>query len=123
MAADAIEMEAVAGATMLPNLRVKIDSGGLVQLAGATDRAVGYLNHRGATTGQRCGFRLVNSPCTCGIANEAIAVGSVVYAGASGKVTDTAGTLIVGIAISAALADGDAINILPVDGMVVADTT
>jgi hypothetical protein len=48
------------------------------------------------------------------IASEAIAVGDLVYKAASGKVGKTNTNLLVGIALEAAAADGDFIQVKPV---------
>lgn len=106
----------MAGATMGAHLRVKTDSSNHVVLAGVTDHAVGYIDERGATNGEYCGVRLNNAPTHAGVAAGALAVGALLYAAASGKVNDVdAGSaVIVGIAKTAAAADGDVIEFFPV---------
>lgn len=102
-----------AGATMAAYLRCKIDSSGTLQLAGATDPAIGPLSSRGAVTGTPASVAVAaNCAVVTYVANEAIPVGAVVYAGAVGKVTDTAGTLVLGQAITAAAADGAAVQVI-----------
>ena len=97
-------------------LRVKLTSGTL-SLAAATEQAIGYLTARGAKANMPATVRKVGATSQIGIANEAVSIGTALYAGASGKVTDTkpADGKLVGIAGSAAGADGDQILILPVD--------
>lgn len=105
-----------AAATMGAYLRVKYGASGLT-LAAATEQAIGYLTGRGAVNGSAATVRLLSAPSWIGIANEAVSIGAALYAGAGGKVTDTkpADGKIIGVAASAAGADGDPILILPVD--------
>lgn len=104
-----------AGATLSRFTRVTVNSSNAVVAAGATDFGIGFLDKAGSVSGSPCVVRLNNAPSHVGIANEAIAVGSKVYAGASGKVTDTAPAngIAIGTAGSAASADGDEILIWP----------
>lgn len=104
------------GSDIGPFLRVKVTSGTL-SVAAATEQAIGYTTARGAKANLPATVRKVGAPSQIGIANEAVTVGSALYAGASGKVTDTkpADGKLVGVAGSAAGADGDQILILPVD--------
>lgn len=100
-------------------LRVKVTSGTL-SLAAATEQAIGYLTARGAKANMPATVRKIGAPSQIGIAADSIVVGTVLYAAASGKVTDNGGSRpadgkLVGIAGSAAGADGDQILILPAD--------
>lgn len=97
----------IAAATMSPYARVKLDSNGQLALAGIADPAVGYLTERGATSGEPAPYVAVTAPECGAIAGEAFAVGAVLYAAASGKVADTASTIKVGVAGTAASTDGD----------------
>lgn len=96
---------AVAAATLPAYTRVKLDTSGQLAVAGATDRAVGYLTERGATSGQPATYRSVAAPSQIAIANAAIEVGDLLYAAADGEVDDvgTPGTTVeVGICTLAA---------------------
>ena len=100
--------------------RVKLDASGNLEVAGATDTAVGYVdNFYGSASelsaGDKVTVRLVGAEGTQeAIASVAIAKGDVVYADASGKVTDTDGGSYtqVGVALQAGSGDGSIIEIL-----------
>ncbi|TXH44329.1 MAG: hypothetical protein E6Q97_32860 [Desulfurellales bacterium] len=112
---DAPCVTLIAGATLARFTRVTVNSSNVVVAAGATDFGIGFLDEAGSVNGSACAVRLNNAATHIGIANEAIAVGSKVYAGASGKVTDTAPAngIAIGTAGTAAAADGDEILIYP----------
>jgi hypothetical protein len=105
----------VASQTIASFLRVKYTSGNQIAVAGATDKEVGV------TTGDKTSnavntpapVQLLNEPgtvfCT---ANGAINDGDTVYRAAGGKVSD-GGAEQFGIALEAASADGDVIEVLP----------
>lgn len=114
---DQFQITRIAAATMGPYLRVKLDSNGQLALAGLNEAGIGYLTERGATSGEPAPYRSIRAPEFVGVANEAVAVGSLVYPQASGKVSDTIGTatILAGVAGTAAAADGDPILIVPVD--------
>lgn len=113
---DSELMTLPAGATLASYIRVKIDSSGLVQAAGVTDRAIGYLTERGAVSGANCTVRLLGTPINA-VANAALEVGDVLFAAAAGRVDDTdAGTgLVVGIALTAATAQDQIVTVLQCD--------
>ena len=111
---DHYEATFVASADISEHLRVYLDSNGQLAVASATDQAIGYLRQGGAKSGKTATVRLVSAPSAIGIANEAISVGTAVYAAASGKVTDTAPATgrQVGVAANATTADGQQILVL-----------
>lgn len=114
---DHYEATFIASADIAEHLRVYLDSNGQLAVAGATDQAIGYLRQGGAKSGKAATVRLVSAPSAIGIANEAVAVGTALYAGASGKVTDTkpASGKHVGCAGNATTADGQQILVLKTD--------
>lgn len=84
-----------------------------IALAGANDVSLGTMEASTQTTDTSATVRMANSAGTrCMVANGAIAVGSPVFAAASGKVAST-GAIYEGIALEAASADGDVIEVLP----------
>lgn len=108
-------------------IRVKLSSGVLVA-AGAADDDVGTMERRYESTGLGAsGYASVVLKNASGthemVASEAITVGAVVEKAADGKVAvmDTGGSLSatyepvdrIGIALTAASADGDIIEVLP----------
>lgn len=102
-----------AAATLAPHIRVKLDTAGAVVAAGATDKAIGCLTERGATSGAQCTVRLVGKPFTA-IAHAAIAIGEILYYAAAGRV-DVAGTVVAGVALSVATAQDDQVTVLRVE--------
>lgn len=109
------EITLTAGATLNPYVRVKINSSGEAVAAGLTDTAVGYLTHRGATSGEPCTVRVINAPSHAAVAAGAFAVGALLYSAADGEVDDADGgsAVIVGYALDASGADQDVVRILP----------
>lgn len=104
-----------AAATLVGYTRVKIDTAGAVVAAGVTDRSIGYLTERGATSGAQCTVRLNGIPFNA-VAAEAIEIGDAVYAAASGKVADTDGTgPLIGYALTAATAADQVVTVLRTD--------
>lgn len=95
--------------------RMKITSSGAA-IAGAAEQAAGYLATHGVA-GATVSLRSVNAPSQSVVASKAIAVGARVYGAASGKVTDASSTAIplIGVAITAASADGDSLTVVPVE--------
>lgn len=103
------------GATISQHLRVKITSGTLA-VAGAgvsdDDVEIGTVE-RDCVSGDQVSVRLRNAQgSTKMIAGEALAAGATVYGAASGKVADTASGNPIGVALTAAGADGDIIEVL-----------
>ncbi|MCW8129617.1 MAG: DUF2190 family protein [Planctomycetota bacterium] len=98
-------------------LRVKLNSSGKAALAGAGEPAIG-ISQVAAAQGAQVSVRLLNGPGTFKmVANAAIAALAVVYGVASGKIDDTTGAGNpghgIGLALEAATAQGDVIEVLP----------
>ena len=97
------------------NLRVKLDSDGKVTVAGLADKEIGTAVTPAFAAGDNVTVRLRTAAGTHKmIAIEALAVGATVYTEANGKIQDTAASTSfqVGIALEAAAADGDVIEVL-----------
>lgn len=97
------------------NLRVKLDSDGKVTIAGLADKELGTAVTPAFAAGDPVAVRLRTAAGTHKmIAVEALTVGSVVYTETAGKVQDTAQATAfqVGVALEAAAADGDVIEVL-----------
>ncbi len=96
--------------------RVKLDSDGKITTAGLTDKGIGVATRATFAAGDTVSVALDSKPGTCKmIASEALAAGATVYSEASGKVQDTAQATAyqVGVALEAATADGDVIEVMP----------
>ena len=96
--------------------RVKLDSDGKVTTAGLTDKGIGVATRATFAAGEDVTVALNSKPGTSKmIASEALAAGAPVYSEASGKVQDTAQAtaFLVGVAMEAATADGDVIEVMP----------
>ena len=96
--------------------RVKLDSDGKVTTAGLTDKGIGVATRQTFAAGEVVSVALNSKPGTIKmIAVEALAAGATVYSEASGKVQDTAQATAfqVGVAMEAATADGDIIEVMP----------
>ena len=96
--------------------RVKLDSDGKVTTAGLTDKGIGVATRAAFAAGDIIDVALNSKPGTIKmIAVEALAAGATVYSEASGKVQDTAQATAfqVGVALEAATADGDIIEVMP----------
>jgi hypothetical protein len=97
------------------NLRVKLDSDGKVTVAGLADKEIGTAVTPAFAAGDDVTVRLRTAAGTHKmIAVEALAVGATLYTEAAGKVQDTAQATAfqIGIALEAAAADGDVIEVL-----------
>ena len=94
---------------------VKLDSAGTVSVAGITEEPIGAARAPAFASGDNIGVAMTSKPgtVTC-IAAGAFAVGVVLYGRASGEVDDdsTGTALRVGIAIEAATASGDYVQVL-----------
>lgn len=101
-----------AGAALEADRRVKLASGKLAY-AGADDVELGTLETASFADGD---VRTVNLNTGQGtvrmIAAAAISAGADVYGAANGKVNDTGGSVYIGVALTAATADGDVIEVL-----------
>ena len=96
--------------------RVKLDSDGKVTTAGLTDKGIGVATRAAFAAGDIIDVALNTKPGTVKmIAVEALAAGATVYSEAAGKVQDTAQSTAfqVGVALEAATADGDIIEVMP----------
>lgn len=92
--------------------RVKYDGAGAVSYAGVGEVWIGVTQAAGAA-GDFVTVLLRTAIGTCKVcAAEALADGATLYAAANGKVKDTASGTLTGIALEAALADGDIIEAL-----------
>ncbi len=102
----------IAGEALGDRVRVKLSSGKAVK-AGAADRYVGITQGTAAADGDEIAVRLRNGLGTVEVtAAGAITAGNTCYDAANGKVAGS-GTQIFGIALEAATADGDQIEVLP----------
>lgn len=98
--------------------RVKIKSGSTtypleVELADKNERSIGYAE-TAAASGALLAVRLHNMPGNrIAVAAAAISAGAAIYGADDGKVTSTAtGAAVLGLALEAATAGGDQIEIL-----------
>lgn len=83
-----------------------------VEVAGSGEQHIGITEY-GVATGVLVAVKLRNHPGTVeAIAAEAIAVGATIYGAADGEVKDTSAGTAIGIAIEAATADQDIIEII-----------
>ncbi len=104
-----------AGGAISQYARVKITSGKLA-VAGIYDADIGVAERQAFADGDVIPVRLLNSPTQKVIAAGAISQGAYVYTAANGKVSATkaAGSHFRGVALEAASADGDIIEIQPI---------
>lgn len=96
--------------------RVTLDADGRVTTAGLADKGIGVATRETFAAGDPVAVSLNTKPGTIKmIAVEALAAGATVYSEASGKVQDTAQATAfqVGVALEAATADGDIIEVMP----------
>lgn len=99
-----------AGGAIGQNLRVKTPSA--LALAGSTDQELGVAEAPAFASGDVIAVRLRTAQGTSKmVASEAITAGNPVYAAASGKIA-ASGTVLIGIALGAAAADNDVIEVL-----------
>ena len=95
--------------------RVKLEAGGTVVTAGLAEKEIGVATREAFASGDIIDVQMVSAPGTVKmIAIEALAVAAPVYTETSGKVQDTAQatSYLVGIALNAAAADGDIVEVL-----------
>jgi len=110
-----------AGAAFLAHALVKLSSGKVIEnTATATDDPIGVAEYEAAADGDVVAVRLLNTEGTVEmVAAGAITSGVEVYAAADGKIQALpagAGTYRkIGIALEAATADGEIIEVLPYD--------
>ena len=104
-----------AAAAIGKHLRVKLNGSGKLAVAGATDFDIGTLRDPATFADEPVAVRLVSANGTVTVvAAGAIAENAVVYGAAAGKVNDVQATdsFQFGIALEAATADGDVIEVL-----------
>jgi len=96
------------------NLRVKLASG-VLALAGINENDIGVLEYPTVSGDEQGTVRLRSAEGSHqAVAAAAITAGALVYTAASGKVSVSASTAFLrGIALTAAAADGDVIEVLP----------
>ena len=93
-------------------LRVYLGSNGKVALAGINDFGIGTVENAATAADEKIGVRLNSAVGTRKVvASGAITVGDPVFCGAAGKVSSSGATRY-GIALEAATADGDVIEVL-----------
>lgn len=106
-----------AGEALAMYSRVKIKSGTTtsppeVHYADAGEQAIGYCT-QAVASGCLVSIKTINYPGTrIAIAGEAFAVNATLYSAADGKVADTSSGSAVGLAVQAATADGDYVEIV-----------
>ena len=101
-------------------VRVQVDSNGLISVAGATDNWIGWTQEPIPASGYGT-VKLRNAAGTqLATASAAITRGARIYPTAAGKIDDAAGTgVLTGfVALEAATADGDIIEVGPCDQLV-----
>lgn len=111
---DGPEITVTAGGALSFGERVKISAANTVVQAAATEVGIGVVWGGDYASGEtNAAVRLFNAGTTICKASKAIAAGALVYAAASGKVTDSANNFIVGVAKTAAGADGALFEVIP----------
>lgn len=101
-------------AAITAHLRVYLSAAGTVTLAGADNAGIGTIESPSTAASGPCTVRLWNAEGTRKmVASEAITVGTIVYAAASGKVS-ASGNVPLGICLEAASADGNIIEVSPI---------
>jgi len=107
----------IANGAITAHARVKITSGTVttppqVELAGAGEQHIGVAEFAAADTAEvSIKLRTYPGSVEC-IAAEALAKGAVIYGGASGTVQDTSSGSAIGVALEAATALGDIIEVI-----------
>ncbi|HYB94986.1 MAG TPA: hypothetical protein VEC39_08430, partial [Vicinamibacterales bacterium] len=110
------EFTVQASAAMGQHLRVKYDSNDEAALSGIDDACIGTLKDRVLAADDQCTVIPLNVDGTrIMIADGAIGIGDNVYPAASGKVSATVAGQRIGVAVTAATADGDWIEVLPTE--------
>ena len=103
----------IADAAILANRFVKLTSTGIAAATAGTDKIAGVMNKQeGVATGEIAPVVVFGTAKV--VASAAVAIGDAVTATTGGKavVTTTTGNIVRGIALEAAAADGDIIEIL-----------
>jgi hypothetical protein len=106
-----------AGAAIGQHLRVSLSAGKLAA-AGANTQDIGTLVEASFADGDVRAVHLANAQGTCKmVASAAVTAGALVYAAASGKVSATKTSILIGRALEAATNDGDIIEVMRFDGL------
>jgi hypothetical protein len=97
---------------------VKLGTAGTITLADANEEAIGASVKEAFASGENIGVKMTSAAGTVALeAAGAFNAGAVVYGQANGKVDDvSSSTLRYGIALEAAGADGDIVEVLPDKG-------
>ena len=104
-----------AGGAIAQHLRVKLSAGKLAA-AGVGDQSIGTMEEASFADGDYRPVRLRTAQGTKKmVAAGAVTAGAQVFAAAGGKIDDTPNPFPEGIALEAATADGDVIEVLPCD--------
>jgi len=105
----------LSGAALEPNRLIKLSSGTAVYCtATTTDRPIGVTVNRTTASGQVVQFKFLNAPGTIIISSAStLTAGAMVYPAASGQVSSTSTTSILGITIQAATAANDLVEVVP----------
>ena len=105
----------VAATAIAPHLRVALDSNGQAAIAGASEVGIGTALTRAVNAGDTISVQLMNHGTHRMVASEAIAaINSTLYAAAGGKVSDTAGTVKIGVNKETATGDGSELEVIPI---------
>lgn len=101
------------GTAIAANTRVKLSSG-VLAAAGLTDKEIGITTRRIEADAVGDVLLRTANGTTRMIAADSFSAGAAVYTAASGKISDTQGTgaFLIGIALEAATADGDVVEVL-----------
>lgn len=119
---DGLNLSVLAAAALAQGVRVKITAVSTatnpptVDVAAATDQAIGYTELGGIANGGIGTIHLIGVPRQA-VASKSFAVGAPLYAAASGKVTDTqpANGKLIGVAGTASGGDNAIVTVYQVD--------
>lgn len=100
------------GADLAAHTLVRLSSGTLVAAGAANADAIGFLTRDGVTGDKRHVYPVADGLPKRAIATASFSAGAVLYQGAAGTVDDS-GTIRRGIALDAAGAANDFIDLLP----------
>lgn len=106
-----------AAAAITLGVLVKVDSSGYAAIAGLGEQPIGVAETAAAAAGDKISIRLLHGGGTFRAkASGAFAVGALVYGRASGLVDDisTTSAVLVGVALEAATAANDLVEVAPV---------
>ena len=109
----------VASETMGQYLRAVLATDGTISTAGLTDQDVGVVTRAVLAANDPVDVQLVSAPGTqYMVASKSFNAGVKVYGAAAGKISDVQGTgaFLRGVAMEAAGADGDIIEVMPIVG-------